>query len=237
MKLIFTLFYVLVFTFCMSQTKKTIYLFPGQGADARIFDSLSIDNSFHTKIVEYGIAEKDMSMATFAKQLSSEIDTSQPFILIGVSLGGMICVELSEILQPEKTIIISSVKNRNELPFRYKFQKAIPIYKLFPGKMLLIGAKILQPIVEPDRNKNKETFKQMLASKDALYMKRSIGLIINWERKINTKKVYHVHGAKDHTLPYRKIVAPDFTVKKGSHMMTLTRAAEVSSILNDILKE
>lgn len=178
-----------------------------------------------------------MSLADFAKQLSSCIDTSEKFILIGVSLGGMICCELNEFLHPQGTIIISSAKNQNELPFRYKFQKAIPIYKLFPGKALLAGAKLLQPIVEPDRNKNKATFQGMLAAKDPVYVKRTVNMIINWNRTTNTNKIEHIHGTNDHTLPFKKINSPDHIIENGSHMMTLTRANEISKIINGILMD
>jgi hypothetical protein len=222
---------------CYSQTKKTIYCFPGQGADKRIFDSLNIDTSFELKVIEYGTPDKHMTLKSFAIELSKQIDTTKEFVLIGVSLGGMICSELSELLNPEKTIIISSAKNRNELPFRYRFQKTIPIYKLFPGCFLLAGAKLLQPIVEPDRKKNKATFKAMLAGKNGKYMKRTINLIIKWDRKNNSKKIYHIHGNKDHTLPLKKIQKPDYIIQNGSHMMTLTRAREISLFLNKILCE
>jgi pimeloyl-ACP methyl ester carboxylesterase len=215
----------------------TIYFFPGQGSDKRIFDSLKIDPAYELKYVEYGTPENNVTLAGFAKQLSSQIDTSRKFILVGVSLGGMICSELCEIVKPEKTIIISSAKNRNELPFRYRFQKAIPLYKLFPGKALLAGAKIAQPLVEPDRNKNKETFKSMLYAKDPVYVKRTIGLIINWDKRKNSGKIYHIHGNNDHTLPLKKIKEADHVVDNGSHMMTLTRSEEISAILNTILKQ
>lgn len=236
MKVLFWLLFIFFAGSSLGQEKKTIYCFPGQGADQRLFDSLKVDTSYELKFVDYGSPEKNASMQSFALKLSEQIDTSKPFVLLGVSLGGMICVELSEILNPEKTIIISSAKNKRELPFRYKFQKSVPIYKLFGGKALLVGAKTLQPIVEPDRNKNKATFKKMLAAKTPTYMKRSITLIINWERESNSKKIYHIHGKKDHTLPYRNISKPDFTVKQGSHMITLTKAKEISIILNQILK-
>ena len=178
-----------------------------------------------------------MTMKAFALQLSEQIDTTQGFLLLGVSLGGMICTELSEILNPEKTIIISSAKNINELPVRYKFQKAIPLYKLFSGRALLTGAKILQPIVEPDRKKNKATFIKMLGSKKPEYMKRSINLLINWDKETNQSKIYQIHGTLDHTLPIRNIASPDVVINAGSHMMTLTRASEVSIALNGILTQ
>ena len=219
------------------QAPTIIYCFPGQGSDKRIFDSLDIDPAYKIKVIEYGIPARHISMDSFARQLSEQIDTTQNFVLLGVSLGGMICTELNEILNPQKTIIISSAKNRNELPIRYKFQKVIPIYKMLPGTFLLAGAKILQPIVEPDRKKNKKTFKSMLRSKNAAYMKRTVSLIINWDREYNTKPVYQIHGTNDHTLPIRKIKSPNFIVDQGSHMMTLTRAKEVSVIINSVLKQ
>jgi pimeloyl-ACP methyl ester carboxylesterase len=222
---------------CFGQTRTTIYFFPGQGSDRRLFDSLTIDNSFNTKVIEYGTPPKGGTLKEFAAELAKQIDTTGNFVLVGVSLGGMICTEISEILNPQKTIIISSAKNRSELPSRYKFQKVIPLYKLFPGSFLLAGAKVMQPIVEPDRNKNKKIFKSMLGQKDALYMKRTIKLIVKWDRKTNTKPVYHIHGTNDHTLPIRKMNSVNYVVKHGSHMMTLTRAKEISIILNEILSE
>ena len=235
MRLYFTLLSMFMLSFAKAQQKPTIYFFPGQGSDKRIFDSLSIDSSFNKVFIEYGIPAKNTSLQQFAKQLSVQIDTTQEFILIGVSLGGMICCELNEQLHPKKVIIISSAKNRNELPFRYKFQRILPLYKIFPPRMLHAGAKLLQPIVEPDRNKNKKVFKSMLYSKNPTYIKRTINMIITWNRKSNTKKNYQVHGTKDHTLPIRKIKVPDYIVYQGSHMMTLTLHKEISLILNKIV--
>ena len=226
---------IILTSFC--QAKEVIYLFPGQGSDYRIFNEISFDTSlFNVMVIEYDIPEKSMTMKEYAKELSIQVDTSGEYILIGVSLGGMICVELSEYINPSKTIIISSAKNRQELPFRFKFQRIIPLYKVFPRSILLLGAKVLQPIVEPDRNKNKQIFKSMLASKNPTYMKRTIGMVITWDRVENSKMIYHIHGTNDHTIPFRNITDPDYVIENGSHMMTLTRAEEISRILKEIIE-
>ena len=216
--------------------KTTIYCFPGQGADKRLFDSIRVDSTlFELEFVEYGTPEYSMDMKSFAWSLIDRIDTTKPYILLGVSLGGMLCVELTERFNPEKTIIVSSAKNTNELPYMYRFQKKVPLYEFLPKKILYEGAKIMQPLMEPDRNKNKETFKSMLSEKDPTYMERTIALIINWERETNTKKVYQIHGTNDRTLPLRFIQNTDFVVENASHMMTLTHGREVSRILKYIL--
>lgn len=237
MKLLLTTTSILIVLASFGQAKPTIYCFPGLGSNRHIFDSLVIDSRYDVRVIEYGTPDRGITLSLFAKQLSTQIDTTREFILIGVSLGGMICVELNEILCPKKTIIISSAKNRNELPARYRFQKAVPIYKVLPGGVLLAGAKILQPIVEPDRNKHRKIFKGMLKEKKAAYMKRTVNMIIDWDRTANSKEIHHIHGTNDHTLPIRKIKFPSHIVNKGSHMMTLTRAKDISNILNSILKQ
>jgi len=94
---------------------------------------------------------------------------------------------------------------------------------------------MLQPIVEPDRNKNKATFKSMLKNKNSKFLKRTVNMIIRWDKKTYNKNIIHIHGTKDHTLPIRK-TKPTITIKKGSHMMTLTRGKEIEKILNSLLK-
>jgi pimeloyl-ACP methyl ester carboxylesterase len=220
-----------------AQSITTIYCFPGQGADRRQFDRLTLDSSFRIEVIEYPAPQKSQTMASFAGELAKRIDTSQPYVLLGVSLGGMLCVELTEILDPKKTIIISSARNRNEYPFQYRFQRNLPFYRAIPGIMILAGAKFLQPIVEPDRRQYPELFKSMLAGKDANYMKRTVELIITWDRTSNSKPIWQIHGTNDHTLPIHGIKAPDYIIENGSHMMTVTRANEISKILNEILTE
>ena len=95
----------------------------------------------------------------------------------------------------------------------------LALCEFYPACVLFWGAKVLQPLVEPDRNKNKDTFKSMLYSKNSSYIKRTIRLIIRWKRITNSKKLVHIHGTKDHTIPLRNVVHPNYTVENGSHMM------------------
>ncbi|MFN5628583.1 MAG: alpha/beta hydrolase [Bacteroidota bacterium] len=230
--LIFVFFHSSIFV--LSKNKPVVYFFSGQGSDYRLFDSLKIDSGFVKKFIRYTVPGEHANIKEYAVSIINQIDTTSEFYLIGVSFGGMICCELSEIIKPKKTIIISSAKNRNELPGRYKFMKMFPVYKLFFPQLLKIGSRVVQPIVEPDRNKNKRTFVAMLKDKNKFFLKRSIGMIISWDREVNNRKIYHIHGDNDHTLPIKKVKA-DFTVANGSHMMTLTSANEISLIINKLL--
>ncbi len=230
----FLLFMLLIHSFSFAQNRKKIYLIPGQGSDYRIYKYFKF-NDFDTVHIHYTIPEKNETMKSYAHKLAEQIDTSGRYSIIGVSLGGMLAVELSEFLNPEETIIISSAENRNELPFRYRFMKKFPINKIFGGGFLKFAAPFAQIIVEPDSKKERATCKSMLKNKNKLFMKRSVNMIINWNREINDTKIIHIHGDKDHTIPLRNIKNVTYVVKGGSHMMTLTKGKILKPIIRSFL--
>lgn len=214
-------------------TDTLIYLLPGQGADSRLFKY--IEFPYDTVHLEFPVPLQKTTLREYAHGFIPRIDTTRPFILIGVSLGGMICSELTDTLEPEITIVISSAKYRAELPARYKFQKTIPLNKIIPKGMTKWGAKVLAPIVEPARKQDNETFRSMIEAKDPAYLKRTVDMVINWDKESYDKSIIHIHGDKDHTLPHRK-VRYDYLVENGTHMMVYIRGDEVSKLINEILR-
>jgi len=221
--------------FARSPSSDTIiYLLPGQGADCRLFKY--IEFPYDTVHLEFPVPEKKTTLREYAHGFIPRIDTSRPFILIGVSLGGMICSELTDTLEPDLTIVISSAKYRAELPGRYKFQKTIPLNKIIPKGMTKWGAKVLAPIVEPARKQDKETFRSMIEAKDPAYIKRTVDMVINWNKEGYNDRIIHIHGDRDHTLPHRK-VRYDYLVENGTHMMVYIRGDEVSRLINEILQD
>ncbi|HET6989806.1 MAG TPA: alpha/beta hydrolase [Bacteroidia bacterium] len=234
MRILFFLLFLNLSHTAFGNTVTTVYLFPGQGSDERLFSKIKLDSDFRLVNIVYPVPEKGATMTEFAHVISKQIDTSGAYIFIGVSLGGMLCTEMADFMNPEKIIIISSAECYKELPFRYRFQKTIPLNKIIPKRLMKWGAQILQPIVEPDREKEKTIFKSMLESKSPLYYKRTVNMIINWDRKKGNSNIIHIHGTNDHTIPIRNVKA-DYTIENGSHMMTLTRGDEINKLIESIL--
>ncbi len=214
-----------------------VYLLPGQGSDVRIFKNLKFDPNIDTVNIRYPNPYEKETMEEYAFRISTQIDTTSPFVIIGVSLGGMIACELSDILNPEKVIIISSASSSEEIPGMYKFFKKFPVHHEISSSVFKYSTFILQPAFEHDRNIEKKTCVNMLRDKDALFIKRAVNLIVTWNRteKDNlNKNIIQIHGDADNTLPTTNIQA-DYIIKEGSHMMTLTRSAEISKIISEEL--
>lgn len=231
------LFLLLQFVLCLAPMHgqmTAVYFFPGTGSDERLFSKITLPDGFEAKQIHYPVPKKNAKMAEYAAILAQQIDTTQPFVLIGTSIGGMLCTELTEQLRPLKTIIISSAKCRSELPSHYRFQRYIPLNKLFGARAVKALSPIAQAVVEPDRNKHKATFKAMLRAKQPKFLKRAVHMIINWERTRYDKDIVHIHGTKDHTLPLRNI-SPSIIINGGSHMMTLTLGEQISVLIGENL--
>lgn len=240
---IYLLQYIIIISACLSlfnpdikasEPISTIYLFPGQGSDYRIFRDLSWKENYDTICMHLPVPYEKETLREYALRFVPLIDQTENFVLIGVSMGGMICTELTDTLNPKQVILISSAKKTDELPWRYTFQKSFGLYRIVSEKFVKNGALFAQSLIEPD-SKNYEIFRIMLGAKDPVYLIRTIEMIINWDRIEFNPEIIHIHGDKDHTIPLRNVKA-DYIVNDGSHMMVLTRANEISGILEDVLE-
>lgn len=88
---------------------KKAYVFSGLGVDKRVFDNMDFGD-LQVEFVDWITPEKTESLQQYALRLSGCIDTENP-VLIGLSFGGMIAVEISKVMRCRKTILIASATN------------------------------------------------------------------------------------------------------------------------------
>ena len=98
-------------------TKTPIYFVPGLAASSKIFQYISLPKEhFQLFFIEWILPHSiDESIQDYAKRMSKEIKHKNA-ILVGVSFGGVMAQEISKHVSLSKLIIISSIKNNNELP-------------------------------------------------------------------------------------------------------------------------
>jgi len=187
-------------------------------------------------------------MRSYAVKLAKQIK-HENIILVGVSYGGMLASEIAAQqtatatssspfpFHIEKTILISSCKHNGEFPAGMKWAGKLNIHKAVPYRMILRNNK-LNRFVFDLRSKEEELYlkRMMLKDNELEFIKRSINIILKWEKKESGNGVLHIHGNKDRLITPGNIHA-DYWIEDGGHFMVWNKADEISGIINRLLKE
>jgi pimeloyl-ACP methyl ester carboxylesterase len=212
-----------------------VYFISGLGADRRAFERLKLPGHYVIHHLDWITPLENESLNNYAKRLAVSIDTSQPFSLVGLSMGGMIACAITRFLQPYKTVLISSIGCNAEFPPLLRFARATRLYKAIPNFVLRPPGLMVVQQVFGTKTKNDTTLVQdFVRQTDARFMKWAIGAIVNWTDCERPETIYHIHGNKDKMFPL-KYTKPDAVIEKGSHFMVWTKAGEVSKRLTEAL--
>src|ERR1044071_7111145 len=98
---------------------QTLYCIPGLGANEKVFQFL--DLSFTKPIfIEWLPPRQHETLQQYALRLREQFIHEPEPVIFGLSLGGMLAVEIAKSLPSSKAIVISSAKTKNEIPFYWR---------------------------------------------------------------------------------------------------------------------
>lgn len=212
--------------------KKSIFIFSGLGADERVFQKLDLSN-FEVTYIKWVIPQKKETLTEYASKLLNQITEKKP-ILIGLSFGGIVAIEVSKLIETERILLISSVKSRKEIPFYFRLAGKLRLNKLLPTKMLKSANFITNWFFGTSSHFDKEILKQILRETDPIFLKWAIDRLLHWSHDRVMENVFHLHGTNDRILPNRFLKC-DVLVEAGGHLMVLNKAKQVSKIINNQL--
>lgn len=209
---------------------KEIYLFSGLGADERAFQLLDFSGYSHT-FVRWIAPEGQESMSQYATRLLAQIKAERP-VLIGLSFGGMMAVEVAKQIAVEKVIIIASAKTGQEIPFYYRWAGFLRLHRLVPVRLLKQHNFLANWFFGIESDFDRQLLKQILADTDPQFLVWAIGQIAQWNNRVLLPNLFHIHGGKDRILPLQ---ACDRVIPGGGHLMALNKAKELNEVLRGVL--
>lgn len=214
-----------------------VYLISGLGADKRLFKNILLPNYFEVVFVDWVLPEAKDTLTTYAQKIIDQYHITNDSVIIGVSLGGVISVEIAKKVTPATVILISSIKTDIEAPVYFKLFRNVPVYRIIPDKLMTHLSGLIKPMFGNMTADDLSLFKNMLRDSSPIFMKWAMKAILDWRNDSIPPNLYHLIGDKDLVFPYKNIKDPTAIIKGGTHIMVFDKADEINKILAEILQK
>ena len=205
---------------------KELYLLSGLGADKRVYEFLDL-SAYKVHHIDWIPPQPNESIEQYAGRLSEKIGGNAP-ILIGVSFGGMIAIEIAKKRAIEKIILISSAKSRKDIPQGFNFTRRLRLHRFIPARVLRNPNRIVFWFFGVEEKWEKDLLRAIMRDTDIAFFRWAIDRIVNWTNENVPDNAIHIHGTKDRLIPF---TTADYKIEGGGHMMIVNRAQEIDQII------
>jgi pimeloyl-ACP methyl ester carboxylesterase len=209
------------------------YFISGLAADGKMFRSISLPEGYTQKHLDWIPPLKKESLEHYAWRMGQMIDHSHPFVIIGLSLGGMLASEISRQYMPAKTILISSIPCSAHLPSYLRVLGMLKIHKIVPVSFFKFAA-ILKRKISITKSEDKRLITETIRLSEPSFIRWGMDAVLGWKAKKPPASYVHIHGSLDEILPIL-FTKPTHVIKGAGHLMVLTRAKELNKILREVL--
>ena len=211
------------------------FLISGLGADYQLFKRVELPGYevIHVHWIEPDISD---TLASYVSKLIDQYKIQPNAIVIGVSLGGMLTIEIAKQIQLNKAILISSIKNSDEAPWYFSFFRKLPVYKLIPGQFFTSLGMLIKPVFGKMSKEDGLMFGAMLKNSSPTFIRWAMHAVLNWQSKTTVSNVYHITGNKDMVFNYKNIKGATL-IEGGTHIMVFDKSQQINQLLKEILQK
>ena len=206
------------------------YLIPGLGADERVFQFLRLRGEVHVVrwLPPQNSAEE---LPHYAARLVAAVPPEQACWLVGVSFGGVLALEVAQLRPLARVVLISSFAGPAELPWLGKLARATGLYRLVPPQLLPRLPRVAKWFFGVKTRRDYQLLRQILHDTDPVFTRWAIARLLQWPGRA-TPAAVRIHGTEDRLLPAGTLRSQ--YVLSGGHLIIISRAAEISRILNEL---
>ena len=210
-----------------------LYLFSGLGADTRLFKNFGPIEGLKIIPLPWIKPGGSKTLGDYADLLQKEYEFQKPYMLGGVSMGGMIAQELAIRTEPEALVLISTATSRSEMPLLFEWARRLRLASLM-NKSFLENLAILGDRFTIKSEEGRTLFLEMLKDSDPDVMRFGARAILHWEPPRHQVPTIRVHGTADRVFPFAK-VHDAIAIEDGNHFMVFERGEEIAKLLGDRL--
>jgi len=210
-----------------------LILLPGIAANARTYEYLHpyFPNLY---VPPWLPLRADETLAGYARRMVDSIALQRltpPFFLGGHSFGGVLAQEMAAFIRPEALFLISSFRTHRDIS---RLMKVVEFMSRPAPHWLIRALSHPYRFLGPQMRRGQKEQLELLVS---MFFATPLELT-RWGARCSTSyagrkldlPIYHIHGSADPVLPVRYAKA-DVVLHRGTHIIPITRAAEVAEFI------
>lgn len=219
----------------LDTTRPPILLFSGLAANADVFAAQRFALP-QLGVVAWKRPLDRENLQAYAQRLAKDLPSQQPIILGGASFGGIVALQVAEVIKPTLVVLIGSVRSPEELPRYVKLLRPLSFL------VALIPVRIFQALANyalklgliPKRWRNFAGIAKQFVTSDPVVFKWSLQQLLDWRTTPKvTCPIHQIQGGRDRVLPLRHSELVTM-IPRGGHVISLTHPNEVTEFLRKI---
>jgi pimeloyl-ACP methyl ester carboxylesterase len=210
-----------------------VYFISGLAADSRVFKYIELPEGFEAAYLDWITPERNETLQQYAMRLAEGINKEEPFVVAGLSMGGMIATEIAKQFKPAATILISSIPASAHLPGYFRIAAALRLHKIIPVGVIKTSAK-LKRLITRETGEDKKMLRQIIDESDSSLVRWSMGAILQWRNDELPSSYIHIHGTRDEVLPLR-YTKPTHVLPHAGHLLVMSEPAAINKIIGQYL--
>jgi len=206
-----------------------LYIISGLGADISVFEYINFPPDMELHFIDWLVPEQDEEFDHYVNRMAESINPDEDFCLLGYSFGGIIVQEIHKKIPAKKVLILGSIKSSQGKSKLMKLGRNLKIHKIISTSAFNENSfqfyAFIRHLFDPKNPKVLKYFKV----RNPYYIKWSIEKILDWDAKENPE-IIQISADKDIVFPIKNS-NPNYVIKGGTHLCLVTKAKEISAIL------
>ena len=211
-----------------------IFIFSGLGADHRVFHKMNFQE-FEPVYIHWLEPLKNETIQNYALRISKQITEPKPLV-IGISFGGMIAIEVSKFLPFQKLILIASAKSKQEIPLLYRVLGTLKIPLFFPMQWLKKSNRLSYFVFGVNEQEDRKILDSIYNDTSPSYLRWALNAVCTWQNEVVTQNLLQIHGTNDRILYYSNIKNA-VPIPNGGHLLPLTETQKLEELILKFLHE